>query len=78
MEQQAENNVRERKCRKEKNSQAVTKRSKRIIIPIERDEYAKILPEGETFRNYVDSMIAQYPELFPIAIGGMVQNRLTH
>ena len=68
MEQRSETIIRERQCQKEKDSQALAKGTKRIYIPIERDKYMEILPEGDAFRAYVDSMIAQYPELFPSAI----------
>jgi hypothetical protein len=43
-------------------------KSKRICIPIERDEYNRILVDKNDFRQYLDRMIDQYPELFPSTI----------
>jgi hypothetical protein len=59
---------RERKCSKEKNSTVYSKRSKRICIPIEREEYERILLDKDSFRAYLDMQIAQHPELFPSTI----------
>ena len=60
--------VRERKCSKEKAPSSLSKGSKRICIPVERAEYDRILAEDTAFREYLDTMIEQYPELFPAAI----------
>lgn len=59
---------RERKCSKEKDSTVYSKRSKRICIPIEREEYERILLDKDSFRAYLDTQIAQHPELFPSTI----------
>jgi len=59
---------RERKCSKEKDSAFYAKRSKRICIPIEREEYKRILWDKVAFRAYLDVQIARYPELFPSTI----------
>jgi len=47
---------------------AVTRASKRITLPIELDEYCKIVNDPKAFRQWLDEMIACYPELFPAAI----------
>ena len=59
---------RERKCSKEKDSTIYSKRSKRICLPIEREEYERILLDKDAFRVYLDMQIAQHPELFPSTI----------
>jgi hypothetical protein len=59
---------RERKCSKEKDSTVYSKRSKRICIPIEREEYERILLDKDSFRAYLDTQIVQHPELFPSTI----------
>jgi len=59
---------RERKCSKEKDSTVYSKRSKRICIPIEREEYERILLDKDLFRAYLDTQIVQHPELFPSTI----------
>ena len=59
---------RERKCSKEKDSTVYSKRSQRICIPIEREEYERILLDKDLFRAYLDRQIAQHPELFPSTI----------
>ena len=59
--------VRERKCSKEKNAGS-SSGSKRICIPIEQEEYGRILAEDTAFREYLDMMIERHPELFPSAI----------
>ena len=60
--------VRERKCSKEKETGSLSKGSKRICIPVEREEYDRIFAEDTAFREYLDTMIKQHPELFPSAI----------
>jgi len=59
--------VRERKCSKEKDTGSLSKGSKRICILIEREEYDRILAEDTAFREYLDTMIEQHPEFFPLA-----------
>ena len=56
----------QRKCNKRKVK--VTKPCKRITLPIEWEAYKEIVDETETFRQWLDEMIGQYPELFPRAI----------
>jgi hypothetical protein len=60
--------VRERKCSTEKDSGSLVKGSKRICIPIAREEYDHLLFEAPAFREYLDTMIEQHPELFPVAM----------
>ena len=59
---------RERKCSKEKDSDSLSNGSKRICIPIEREEYEQILLDKTAFRQYLDMKVEQYPELFPSTI----------
>jgi hypothetical protein len=59
---------RERKCSTEKNVEALAKGSKRICLPIEQEEYNRILCNPTAFRQFLDPQIAQYPELFPRTI----------
>jgi hypothetical protein len=46
----------------------VTKVSKRIILPIELSTYNELSQEAKSFRAWLDTMIATYPELFPVDI----------
>jgi hypothetical protein len=46
----------------------VTKVSKRIILPIELSTYNELSREAKDFRAWLDTMIATYPELFPVDI----------
>jgi len=59
---------RERKCSKEKDTDSLSNGSKRICIPIDREEYEQILLDKTAFRQYLDMKIEQYPELFPSTI----------
>jgi len=61
--------VRPRKCSTEKDSQALARGSKKIYLPIEREEYECILPDAKAFRACIDSLIDKHPELFPSTIG---------
>jgi hypothetical protein len=47
---------------------ALAKGSKRICLPIEQEEYNRILCNPTAFRQFLDPQIAQYPELFPRTI----------
>ena len=60
--------VRTRKCSKEKIFDSLTHMTKRICIPISREEYKQILPDRAEFKTYLDNMIVHYPELFPSSI----------
>lgn len=44
------------------------KATKRIYIPISREEYDEIIDDKQCFRERLDSFIKQYPELFPTEI----------
>ncbi len=43
-------------------------KSKQICIYIEEEEYNHILGDAKAFRMYLDGVIEQYPELFPVMI----------
>lgn len=60
---------RERKCRTEKDSKALGRKSKRICLPIERAEDDHVLADPLAFRQCLDVLVGQYPELFPNAMG---------
>jgi hypothetical protein len=60
--------TRSRECCHEKKPETLFAPSKRICIPIERVEYEHILEGKICFRQYLDSQIAQHPELFPTTI----------
>ncbi len=60
--------TRPRECSRTKESEALFAPSKRICIPIERAEYQRILGDKAAFRQHLDGLIAQHPELFPAAI----------
>src|SRR6266571_3056825 len=53
----------QRKCNRSLVTQA--RQSKRIVIPISREEYAAILEDTSAFKGYLDRLQAQHPELFP-------------
>ena len=59
---------RERHCSTEKDPAALLRDSKRICLPIEQAEYTRIMGEACAFRQFLDRMITQHPELFPAAI----------
>jgi len=48
----------------------VTKPSRRIVLPINRDSYPKLVKDAAMFRAYLERMQTQHPELFPADIGG--------
>ena len=53
----------QRHCSKTKTP--VAKPSKRICIPISREEYEETVKDTQRFREMLEHMIDQYPELFP-------------
>ena len=59
---------RQRTCSTEKALTAVARGSKRICLPIARAEHARIVMDPPAFRQWLDPLLAQYPELFPAAI----------
>lgn len=46
----------------------VAKPNKRITLPIGLDQYNHIVNDSTAFRKWLDQMIDQYPELFPVDI----------
>jgi len=59
---------RERKWSPEKDPDALSKKAKQICVPLEQEEYDRILFDAQAFRQSLDGIIEQYPELFPSAI----------
>jgi len=57
-----------RECSHEKDFDPLSNKSKQICLPIAPEEYNRILLDATSFRHYLDSMIEQYTELFPVAI----------
>lgn len=57
----------QRKCSHE--LKLAAKRSRRIVLPIDREQYQTAVQDVGTFRRWVDSTRGQYPELFPDEIG---------
>ncbi len=55
----------QRKCTRTKEK---VRPSKRIVLPIEMKKYQEIVQQRDTFRMYVDEMITNHPELFPVEI----------
>jgi hypothetical protein len=56
---------RKRKCSTEKDFDPLDNKSKQICLFIEQEEYDQIVQDPQAFRQYLDRMIEQYPELFP-------------
>jgi hypothetical protein len=69
MEAAVSDTPRVRECSREKDPVSLAEGSPRICIPIDQDTYERILGDAPAFRQYVDQMISQYPEVFPRAIG---------
>jgi len=59
---------RTRTCSHEKNTDYVTRKSKRICIPIDPETYQQVLADKAAFKAYLDQQIAAFPELFPATI----------
>lgn len=55
-------------CSKEKEFAPLDNKSKQICLPIEADEYARIIFDAEAYRSKVDDLINKNPELFPSTI----------
>lgn len=53
----------QRKCSQE--MQLAAKASRRIVLPIEREQYAAVVKDVSAFRAWVDTHRQHYPELFP-------------
>ena len=60
---------RQRNCSNEKTNANNAKGSKRICIPIDKEEYEQIIDDKNAFRQLLDAHIEQNPELFPLDIG---------
>ena len=59
---------RDRKCSTEKDMGTLSKGTRRVCLPIEQKEYDRILLDPIAFRQFLDTQIAQHPEVFPQAI----------
>ena len=59
---------RKRECSHEKEFNPLSNKSKQICIHIEPATYSRILFESQAYRDYLDAMIHQHPELFPSTI----------
>ena len=46
----------------------VTKKNKRITLPVTLEAYNKLKEDAPAFRQWLDEMIKVYPELFPVDI----------
>lgn len=57
-----------RNCNRKNNFDPLADKSKQICVLIDWEEYNSILLDPKAFRQYLDSTIEQYPELFPMAI----------
>ena len=57
-----------RNCSHERDFHPLANKSKQICIFIEQEEYNRILSDSKAFRQYLDGMIEQHPELFPSTI----------
>ena len=53
----------QRNCNRTK--EKVSKPSKRIVLPIDMEEYQAVVKEPTLFRTWVDQNKARWPELFP-------------
>jgi hypothetical protein len=60
--------VRPRRCQTEQTHSVSNRGQQQIRLPIEAEEYQSIVSLATTFRQWLDGMIAQYPELFPTTI----------
>jgi len=67
--------VRRRNCDKEKNILSSPYGMKKICIPIGIEEYGRILYKAKLFKDYINSMVIKYPEIFP---SNMDQNYKLH
>ena len=56
----------QRKCSKSDVVRA--KQSKRIVFPIGKEEYERLIGDTDAFRAYLNQLIEQHPELFPAEI----------
>jgi hypothetical protein len=56
----------QRKCTKTKTTQ--TRANQQIVVPVNQEDYARIIGDTAVFRGYMDEMITRHPELFPADI----------
>jgi hypothetical protein len=68
--------IHERRCNPEKDFDPLANKSKQICIFIGEEEYNRILGDATAFRQYLDGLIEQYPELFPVIAAG-TEKRIT-
>ncbi|HFE37890.1 MAG TPA: hypothetical protein ENK06_05660 [Gammaproteobacteria bacterium] len=54
-----------RDCSKEKDFDPLANKSKQICLPIEPDDYQRILFDAHAFRIELDDLMDEFPELFP-------------
>ncbi len=45
-----------------------TKASKRVCLPMDREDYEVVVKDAQRFRAYLDDMVSKYPELFPVGM----------
>jgi len=53
----------QRNCSQTK--QLIAKPSKRVVLPLNREMYDHMIDDHQTYRDYVDTMLSECPELFP-------------
>jgi hypothetical protein len=53
----------QRKCSQQMTLAA--KPSRRIVLPIGRNQYQEVVQDAGVFRQFLDTDVEQYPELFP-------------
>jgi hypothetical protein len=53
----------QRNCSQTK--QLIAKTSKRVILPLSREIYKHMIDDHQTYREYVDTLLSECPELFP-------------
>lgn len=58
----------QRDCSKEK--QLVAKKSKRVILPLSQEVYNHMIDDHQAYRDYLDTIFVECPELFPSDIQG--------
>ena len=64
-----------RSCRRERTEvgQKTPRGSRQICIPMDREKYEAIWHDAMQVREYLDQVIAGYPELFPCMMGTTVR-----
>lgn len=51
-----------------KHKSEATKASKRICVPMDREEYEEVVHDPQRFREWLDDLITKHRELFPVGI----------